>query len=142
MQAGEGGGAGDIPDEEHFRTRYYQQTMKLICLLSLCLVTQFVMPARVAAAEDVSAYQQAVNAYVEAAGSELHALRIQAEVVMKAAPLEKQALYKGFFIKLEKCEAIQKELKASAAKDFDKTKARYEQARLETVKEWAAVSSK
>jgi hypothetical protein len=45
------------------------------------------------AVEADSAYQQAVSAYVEAAGAELIALRSQAESVADKAPPEKQELY-------------------------------------------------
>lgn len=116
--------------------------MKLIRCLSLCLVAQFALAGHIRAAEADSAYQQAVSSYVGAAGVELIALRTQAEAVRKAAPTEKQGIYKDFFAKLEKCEATHKTLKTIAPKDFDKTKALYEQQRLETVKAWDKVASK
>jgi hypothetical protein len=114
--------------------------MKLTRYLSLCLVVQFAMLLNAPAAEAESAYQQAVSAYVTAAGGELQAMRAQAEAAQDAAPEDKKENYKDFFAKLEKCEATHKTLKT--AKDFDKTKALYEQQRLEAVKAWAKVSSK
>lgn len=114
--------------------------MKYIRCLSLCLVAQFALPGHALAAEPESAYQQAVNAYVEAASNELQALRVQGEAARKAAPPDKEKVYKDFFAKLEKCEAIHEELKKATAKDFDKTKALYEHERGETIKAWAKIS--
>ena len=110
--------------------------MKLIRCLSLCLVVQFALPGGIQAADAVSAYEEAVKAYVVAAGGELHALRVQADEAFKVAEKTKQEEFKAFYAKLEQCELTCKELKTVPAKDFDKTKALYEKQRQETMKAW------
>lgn len=78
------------------------------------------------------AYRQAVDAYVEAAGKELAALRVQRDALVKAAPESVKERYEAFSEELAECEQLLKALKDSSPKDFDVIKARYEKQRMET----------
>jgi hypothetical protein len=106
--------------------------MKLIALLSLCLAAApgFAADAKVDAS---TAYQQAVSAYVEAAGKELMALKAQAEAALQGADEAKKAAYAPFLERLKKYEAAFDELKDAAPKDFDRRKALYEARRKEAL---------
>lgn len=113
--------------------------MKLLRCLSLCLLAQFTLSGRLPAVEAGSAYEQAVKAYVDAAGDEMRSLRMQVDEAFKATPAERQGAYKDLYAKLEKCEQIHQKLKTAPAQDFDETKELYEQKRLEAVKAWTKI---
>lgn len=108
-------------------------SMKPTILLSLCLALSptFAADTQVDA---TTAYQQAVNAYVDAAGKEVLALKTQVAEILKGANEAKQAAYAGFLQSLKKYEVAYEELKQAAPKDFDRSKALYETRRKEALK--------
>lgn len=79
------------------------------------------------------AYREAVDAYVEAAGQELTAMRVQRDALVKAAPEAVKERYDAFSEELAQCDKLLKELRDAAPQDFDLIKARYEKQRLKAV---------
>jgi hypothetical protein len=82
-----------------------------------------------------SAYDQAVQNYIDAATTEMTAIRGQADGIMGPTP---EAAVKQRFAKvysqLDECDKLLAELKKAGPADFDKIKARFEQARTAAVK--------
>ena len=115
--------------------------MKLLRLLSFALLAQCMLLNGLKAAEpELSDYQKAVKAYVDAAGQELQALQTQVSGALKGADEAKKAAYRGLLGRLEKCEEVYEQLKAAAPKDFDRLKALYEKQRDETLKALAEIT--
>ncbi|MFZ5497383.1 MAG: hypothetical protein ACOZE5_18860 [Verrucomicrobiota bacterium] len=115
--------------------------MKPIQCLSFGLLASFVLFGGARAAEEVSAYQRAVNAYVEAAGKELQALKHQVGETLKDANEETKAAYKEFLGQLEKYETAFAGLKVAAPQDFDRAKALYEKRRKEALTALAQIKA-
>ena len=82
-----------------------------------------------------SAYDQAVKSYVDAATKEVAALRNQADVAVGSSPESpvKQRFAKAYS-QLDACDKLLTELKRATPADFDKIKARFEQARAAAIK--------
>lgn len=107
----------------------------------LGLLFSLILAGGVRAADGPDAYQQAVNAYVEAAGKELQAMKTQTDQALQNANEPKKAAYKDFLEQLEEYEKAYEHLKNVAPKDFDLAKARYEKERNETVKSLGKVKT-
>lgn len=107
----------------------------------LCLAL-ILGPARLLTAVEVaapnpaqSAYDQAVQSYVDAATTEMAAIRGQADGAIGAAP---EAPLKQRFAKvysqLDECDKLLAELKKAEPANFDFIKARFEKARAAALK--------
>lgn len=106
----------------------------------LCLALILGPAGLLAAAEQASnsassAYDQAVQSYVDAATKELAAIRSQADGTVGVSP---EAPVKQRFAKvysqLDECDKLLADLKKASPADFDKIKLRFEQARTAALK--------
>lgn len=79
-------------------------------------------------------YTQAVTAYVNAAGQQLHAIRGEVDAATKNATEAVKQKYAGVYAQLDRCDKMLGGLKAAGQKDFDPLKAKFEQGRNKMVK--------
>jgi hypothetical protein len=91
-----------------------------------------------------SAYDQAVQSYVQAATKEVAALRAQADAAVGSSPeIPVKRRFAKAYSQLDECGKLLTELKKAAPADFDRVKARFEQVRGEAIKSLdAAAASK
>lgn len=85
-----------------------------------------------------SDYEKAVQAYVDAAGNEVKALKAQADSSFKNATEARKAASQEFYAAYEKYAAAYERLKKASPKDFDPAKSNYEKHRQLAVDALAA----
>jgi hypothetical protein len=104
----------------------------------LFLVAALLIPMGTAVAQPkaraLSAYEQAVKAYVDAAAAELAALEKEIETETKGKPEDVAARYRPALRQLERTEESFEALAKARQADFDTKKLAYERARGELVK--------
>lgn len=106
-----------------------------LCLALILGPARLLTAAEIAPNPAQSAYDQAVQSYVEAATTEMAAIRGQADGALGATP---EAPVKQRFAKvysqLDECDKLLAELKKADQASFDLIKARFEKARAAALK--------
>jgi len=114
--------------------------MKSIILRLVVFCTLLGLPAAFAGeTANPDPYAQAVAAYVNGAGQQLHAIRAEVDAVTKNAPESVKQKYAGVHAGLAQSDKMLEELKAAGPKDFDRLKADFERTRDEMIKLLEAV---
>jgi len=81
-----------------------------------------------------TAYEQAVNSYVDAATQEIRAIRDSVDAEVKAAPDAQKERFDAVYQKLDRCDKLIAELKVAGPSTFDKVKIQFEKSRAEATK--------
>lgn len=106
-----------------------------LCLFLVLGSTQLLTAVELTTSSAPSAYDQAVQSYIDAATKEMAAIRGQADGTVGSAPEDavKQRFAK-VYSQLDECDKLLAELKKATPADFDKIKLRFEQARTTAIK--------
>jgi hypothetical protein len=112
----------------------------LLALLGLCALSSFgTLRAADQLPDPQSAYDRAVETYVDAAGAQLKAIRTEVDVSAKDASAEDdRKRFEPVYAKLDQSDELLADLRKARAADFDRIKSKFEQTRDDMLKALAA----
>lgn len=105
------------------------KSLRIAALLALGLPALSPVVLAVSDSKALSAYEQAVKAYVDAADREVRAMRDQADALTREIDAESRKRYQDFYQNLERTDEALSRLKKSDQRTFDKNKSDFERAR-------------